>query len=37
LAATGTHANAAARGVKRNYQQFICHEFGCLAYCAQDE
>jgi hypothetical protein len=37
LAATGTHANAAAGGVKRNYQQFICHEFGCLAYCAQDE
>src|SRR4029077_18795389 len=37
LAATGTHANAAAGGVSRIYQQFICHEFSCLAYCAQDE
>ena len=37
LAATGTHANAAAGGVSRNYQQLICHEFSCLAYCAQDE
>ena len=22
---------------KQNYQQLICHEFSCLAYCAQDE
>ena len=37
LAAAGAHAGAAAGGVSKNYQQLICQEFRCLAYCAHDE